>query len=260
MFPKTYGMPSRIEILGVPIDAVTRPEVLKLLLKFAQSHKQHHVMTPNPEMLLAAAAHPDFKELLKRTSLNLPDGAGLLWAAKHSGRKLPERVTGTDMVEAIARDPACPPIFLLGAAEGVAEETARVLKENNPSLEICGTFSGSPHAAEEKMIVDHVNRSGASILFVAFGAPVQDFWIDRNLPKMPTVHLAMGVGGAFNFLAGRRDRAPTWMQRAGLEWAWRLLQEPLRFRRIVNATMLFPLRVLREKPPPRKETHRVRLL
>lgn len=202
-------------------------------------------MTPNPEMLVAALRDPAFQALLNQTALNVPDGAGLLWAARRTGGLLPGRVTGIDLLSSLLLRADLPSVFLLGAAPGVAEKAAQVLSTKNPALRIAGTFSGSPRLEEEHGIVARINASGAGILFVAYGAPAQDFWIHRNLRNMPSVHVAMGIGGAFDFLAGTRKRAPAWFQSLGIEWLWRLIVEPRRIRRIITAVIVFPYLVIR---------------
>lgn len=236
-------MKNRVSILGVPVDCVTLTEARDRVLAMSVSGT-HHVMTPNPEMLVEAHHNPAFKTLLQSSDLNIPDGAGLLWAARRAGETLPERVTGVDLLSAVTSVVGCPSVFLLGAAEGVAEAAADHLRRKNPSLHIAGTYAGSPHENEEQMIVAKINASGASILFVAYGAPQQDMWIRRNFPKMTSVHVAMGIGGAFDFLAGKRTRAPQALRSFGLEWLWRLIQEPTRIGRIFTAVVVFPYLVL----------------
>src|SRR5690606_38026899 len=134
-------------------------------------------------------------------------------------------------------------LFLLGAAPGVAEEAAAVLQARYPGLIIAGTYSGSPDPAENAAIVQRINDSRADILYVAYGAPRQDKWIARNRETLKTVRLAMGVGGALDFITGRAVRAPEWMQKLGLEWLHRLYREPWRWRRML-ALPRFAWRVL----------------
>jgi N-acetylglucosaminyldiphosphoundecaprenol N-acetyl-beta-D-mannosaminyltransferase len=124
-------------------------------------------------------------------------------------------------------------LFLLGAAPGIAEKTADVLRGRYPGVNIVGVYSGSPAPDEEDSIVERVNASGADILFVAYGAPEQDKWIARNTPRL-RVKMAMGVGGSFDFIAGILPRAPLWMQRWGLEWLYRLYLQPRRIRRMMR--------------------------
>jgi N-acetylglucosaminyldiphosphoundecaprenol N-acetyl-beta-D-mannosaminyltransferase len=235
-----------VSILGVRIDVVTLHEARDAVLAMAQGTTQHHIMTPNPEMLVAAHRDPAFKTLLNTSALNIPDGAGLLWAAP----LLTERVTGVDLLSSVCASLNCPSVFLLGAADGVAAKAADVLRSKNPSLTIAGTFSGSPREEESAAIISRINTSGAHILFVAYGAPIQDFWIEKYLSQMPGVKVAMGVGGSLDFLAGVRVRAPALFRQCGLEWLWRLVQEPSRFRRILNAVIVFPFLVLTHRQSP----------
>lgn len=237
-------MNRRILILGVPVDVLSMADARDRLRAFALSAKAHHVMTPNPEMIVAAQKQPAFLALLQRTSLNVADGAGLLFAARVLGSTLPERVTGTDLTDVLASLPEMQPIFFLGAGAGVAEKAATALQSRHPDLVIAGTFAGSPKAEEESDIVERIQLSGAKTLLVAYGAPAQDLWIDRVLDRLPSVRVAMGVGGAFDFLSGMRKRAPVFLRRIRLEWAWRLLQEPSRLPRILTATVVFPFLVL----------------
>ncbi len=232
-------MQERVFILGVPVDRVTLSEALVLASDFIASDRAHHITTPNPEMLVEAARNPDFRHVLLTSHLNIPDGSGLLWAAKHQGSLLPERVAGVDFLMLLC-EKINQPIFFLGAQPGVAERAATALKVQYPHLAIAGTFSGSPRESESSDIVKRINDSGATVLFVAYGAPAQDVWIHRHLPSMPRIRIAMGVGGAFDFIAGVRIRAPKWMRHCHIEWLWRLMQEPLRLKRIFNAVVVFP--------------------
>lgn len=235
----------RVLILGVPVDPVTMPEALARLRAMLAGVAQCHVMTPNNEMLVEARRNEPFRSLLNRTALNLPDSTGLLWAAKWTGQRLPSRVTGADTVrELCASLDAGVGVFFLGAAPGVAEAAAAALRVNNPRLKVAGAYAGSPRPDDAKGIVDRVNASGASLLLVAYGAPAQDRWIDEHLKEMPTVKVAMGIGGTFDFLAGTKKRAPAWMRGAGLEWLYRFIQEPSRWRRMSRAVVVFPILVI----------------
>jgi len=238
----------RVIIMGIPFDKVTLDSALTLLLeKLADNTRGFFVATPNPEMLLAARKNETFRKILQKTDLNIPDGTGIIWAAKHHATPLPERVTGTDLMQALCHK-VMPDtrIFLLGAAPGVAKKAARKLKEQK-RLNIVGTFSGLADPHDDLNLQKIINNTRPDLLFVAFGAPKQEFWLARNLPHLPTVKLAMGVGGAFDFIAGVRSRAPAWMRRAGLEWLYRLFQQPKRIIRIFNATIRFPLTILFRK-------------
>lgn len=245
-------MNERIFLLGIPIDNVTQQQTLARVREMLASDGQHHVMTPNPEMLVEAVRNPAFRHVLSRSALNVPDGFGLLLAARMRGTPLRERVTGADLLLALCTDEDAPKIFLLGAAPGVAEKAAEALQKQNASLRIAGVFAGTPSQEDAADIIRRINASGANLLFVAYGAPVQDLWIHRHLSAMPGVRVAMGVGGAFDFLAGVRTRAPGWMRSLGIEWVWRLIQEPSRLKRIVRAVIVFPWMVFTRAHAPSK--------
>jgi N-acetylglucosaminyldiphosphoundecaprenol N-acetyl-beta-D-mannosaminyltransferase len=242
-------MDKKLKILGVRFDNISFEEATKRALKFAVDTKQHYITTPNPEILLEAQRNNKFLKVLNRSDLNVADGIGILWAAKYLKEPLQERVTGTDLVQSIAKEASKDEkqkIFMLGAAPGIAKKAAKILTEKHPNLKIVGTHAGSPKPKHEKEIIRLINKSQANIIFVAYGAPAQEFWITRNLKKMPKVKLAIGIGGAFDFIAGKRKRAPKLFQSLGLEWLYRLIQEPARLKRIFNATVKFPLKVLKK--------------
>jgi N-acetylglucosaminyldiphosphoundecaprenol N-acetyl-beta-D-mannosaminyltransferase len=195
----------------------------------------HHVNTINPEFMVVAQKDGVFRSLLRRADLNVPDGVGLLWAAKHLGHPMPERITGSDGLPIIAERAAREgwSLFMLGAGPGVADKAAAALVSRYPGLKIAGTYEGSPRGEEEAAIVERVNASGADILFMAYGTPAQEKWIARNLPRL-RVKVAIGVGGAFDFAAGTVPRAPVWMQNAGIEWLYRLYLQPWRIKRMTR--------------------------
>jgi N-acetylglucosaminyldiphosphoundecaprenol N-acetyl-beta-D-mannosaminyltransferase len=197
--------------------------------------RAHHVCTTNPEFMIIAQHDFIFRQILKRADLCIPDGTGLLWAADVLKTPLKERVTGSDGTLRIAQEAAERgwKLFFLGAAPGVADEAADILREQFPEIQVVGTYSGSPAPDEEDEIVEIVNDSGADILLVAYGAPQQDKWIARNLPRL-NVRMAMGVGGALDFVAGHVPRAPQWMRENRLEWLYRLYKQPWRIRRMLR--------------------------
>lgn len=244
--PQTRHEPRRW-ILGLPVDPITYEDWLAHIADWvAQRGPARQVCTVNPEFMMIARKDANFRHILRRAALCVPDGVGLLWAAKRLGDALPERVTGSDGVPIIAERAAKAgwTLYLLGAAPGVAEAARDVLVQRHPTLHVVGTYSGSPAAQEEDAIVQRINASGADLLFVAYGAPAQDKWIARNLPRL-NVAMAMGVGGSLDFIAGRVPRAPSWMRRLGLEWLFRLVRQPWRWRRMLRLPA-FVLAVLRE--------------
>ncbi len=226
----------RIQILGLPVDNISYVQWLHLIDNWVKNGtRTHHVCTTNPEFMMMAQHDPNFAHILKRADLCVPDGSGLLWAARLLKSRLKQRVTGSDGVPRIAKEAAKKgwKLFFLGAAEGVAEEAAEILRQEYAGLQIVGTYSGSPSGEEEADIVQMVNFSGADILLVAYGAPQQDKWIARNMPRL-NVKMAMGVGGTFDFIVGKVPRAPLWMQNYHLEWLYRLYKEPWRIWRMMR--------------------------
>ncbi len=224
-----------IRILGLPVDAITYPQWLDLIGEWITSNRIHHVCTINPEFIMIARQDINFHNILSRADLCVPDGIGLLWAARHLNKPLPERVTGSDGVPKIAERAAQVgwKLYFLGAAPGVADQAAAVLRQQHPNLQIVGIYSGSPAPDEEDAIIEKINTNAADILFVAYGAPEQDKWIARNLPRLQ-IKMAMGVGGSFDFIAGIIPRAPLWMRRYGIEWLYRLYLQPWRIRRMLR--------------------------
>ncbi len=226
-------MLQKVDLLGIPIHDVTYAEALDLAREFIRSGRPHQVTTVNPEFVMTAQRDPEFRRVLCEAALSLPDGIGLLLGARLLGFRLREHVRGTDYVELLA-DLAVREgyrLFFLGAAEGVAAEAAANLQRRHPGLQVAGTYSGSPRPAEEEAIVSLIRAAGpVHILLVAYGAPAQDKWIARNLPRLG-VPLAVGVGGVFDYLSGRVPRAPLWLRQLELEWLYRLLRQPRRWRR-----------------------------
>lgn len=268
-----------VKILKVSFDNVSKKDALAKIFFWLQEKTQRQISTPNPEMLLEALKNPKFREILNHSDLKIPDGIGILWAAKYldtiKGNRskiikkakwfsslcsvilrpsyirhpLTERVTGVDLMESICAQAATnseDKIFLLGAGEGVAELAKEKLVAKYPGIKITGVYAASPSEKEEQEIKKRIDKSEANILFVAYGAPKQEIWISRNLKNFKSVQIAMGIGGAFDFIAGARKRAPQLMSKMGLEWLYRLIQEPKRIKRIYNATVKFPIAVLKK--------------
>jgi N-acetylglucosaminyldiphosphoundecaprenol N-acetyl-beta-D-mannosaminyltransferase len=239
------SLPAPLSILGIPVHPVTMAQTLTLVRDFMQEPRLHQIATVNPEFVMAAQEDASFRQALHAADLCLPDGVGLLYAARRYRARLPERVPGSELVYHLAALAAAEgwSLFLLGAAAGVAPAAAAILKARYPGLTIAGTYAGSPDLAENEEIVGRINDSGARLLYVAYGAPRQDLWIARNRETLPGVRVAMGVGGALDFITGRAQRAPRWVQHLGLEWLHRLVREPWRWRRML-ALPRFALSVL----------------
>ena len=230
-----------VYVLGVRVDRVTQQQVIdhigQLIDNYHTSQQQNscqQLITVNPEFVMAAQRNSFFRQCINEAALVIPDGIGVVWAARHLGKPAPERVTGVDTLVELARRGAIKGyrLYLLGAAPGVAEAAGKRLQALAPGLQIAGCYAGSPAVAEEDEIIERIRKAHADILCVAYGAPAQDLWIRRNLDRLP-VTIAMGVGGSFDFLTGRQQRAPRIMQKVGLEWLYRLYREPWRWHRML---------------------------
>lgn len=235
-----------LHILGIPVHGLTYPQLLAQIAAWiAADDGAHHINTINPEFMMVAQEDPVFRHMLRRADLCVPDGVGLLWAARHLGTPLPERITGSDGLPIIAERAAQEGwlIYLLGAADGIAERAAQELVRRHPALKIAGTYGGSPRPEDEADIVARVNAARPDILFLAYGTPAQEKWIARNLPRLAS-SVVIGVGGAFDFVAGSVPRAPMWMRRTGIEWLYRLYLQPWRIKRMSRLPR-FVLAVLR---------------
>lgn len=237
-----------MEMLGVPLDAVTRDEAMGRVEAFLCEPRPHLVTTPNPEMLVEARKDEAFLAALRSADLAVPDGFGLLLVSRILGQPLPERISGADLLVDVCRAAARMQknVYLLGGGEGVAARAADALKKRIPGLRVAGAMSGGkvmkdgPEPRISAEALETVKAAAPDVLFVAFGHGTQEKWTVANLPRLPSVRLAMGVGGTFDFLAGEVRRAPAFFRKLGLEWLWRLILQPWRVKRIWNAVVVFP--------------------
>jgi N-acetylglucosaminyldiphosphoundecaprenol N-acetyl-beta-D-mannosaminyltransferase len=243
---ETRSIPS-VHILGIRIDALTYATLLDCLADYISQGTPHQIATANPEFVMAARDDAEFRAVLEASDLCLADGVGLLWAARRMGQPLPERVTGSDSLPLIAEEAARRGwrLYFLGAAPGVAEQTARILAERYPGLTVAGAYAGSPRPADATDVIMRICAARPDVLFVAYGAPTQDKWIARHRAELG-VPVMIGVGGAFDHITGIRRRAPGWVQRLNLEWLFRLITQPWRWRRQL-ALPNFVWAVLREQ-------------
>ena len=221
-----------LELMGVPIYDVTTEETVGWVTDWIAHGGPRQIATVNPEFLMRARGDPGFISVLRKAALCIPDGYGVVWAARLRGHPVRERVAGSDLVPRLAEEASTRGwrVYFLGAAPGVAERTASILSERNPGLEIAGCYAGSPAVEEELAITERIRQSRADLLLVAYGAPNQDLWLSRNLGRTGAA-VGIGVGGSFDFIAGVTRRAPRWIQAIGLEWLHRLIREPKRWRR-----------------------------
>jgi N-acetylglucosaminyldiphosphoundecaprenol N-acetyl-beta-D-mannosaminyltransferase len=222
-----------MDILGVRVDDVTHAEALARCVALVEERQPRYVVTPNPEFVVVARRDPELRRILNAADLSIPDGGGLLLAARLCGQPLREQVRGTDLCYLLAEEAARRGwrLFLLGAGPGVADAAAARLVERCPGLQIAGAFAGNARPEGDAETRAALRRAGrCDVVFVAYGVGRQERWIDRNLRHLD-VGLAIGCGGVLDFMSGRVRRAPSVVRRLGLDWLFRLLIQPHRFRR-----------------------------
>lgn len=221
-------------ILGLNFDNVTMAEALVIGERFLEGDRAAIVVTPNAEIAYDASNDAAFCALLNEADLILPDGAGVVLAAKLRKTPLQEKVAGIDfarnMLAVFARRGT--KLYLLGSKPGVAEQAAEKMKAQTPGLIICGTADG--YFKDEAPVIEKINASGAEALFVCLGAPKQEKFMFAHRDELPAVRLMAGLGGSLDGFAGNVKRAPDWMIRFQLEWFYRLCKEPRRIGRMMR--------------------------
>ena len=223
----------RTDILGVAFDNTTMDEAVGRAMSLLEQEGPHLVVTPNPEIVRLAQSDRDFADLIAGADLVLPDGVGILYAAKILGRPLKARVPGVDFASALmgAMAKAGKRLFLLGAKPGVAEEAARRLAGQHPGLIICGTHDG--YFQEDAPVVQAIRAARADVVFVCLGAPKQEKWAAAHGADTGA-RLFVGLGGSLDVFAGQVERAPKGWQKLGLEWLYRTIRQPSRLRRVAK--------------------------
>lgn len=220
----------KVNILGVKIDDVSVDQAIECVSGWIKEGGKHYIVTPNPEFIVAAYSDPDFKKILNKADLAIPDGAGL----KITGR-IKNTTTGIDLMEALCQEASEKgwKVGLIGGRGGVATKAAEVLKKRYPNLKITYAIEG-PQIPENSEDPDSQNvRKQTDLLFVALGMGKQEGWIVESMKKVDS-YVFMGVGGAFDYISGNVKRAPIWMRKLGLEWLFRLIVQPWRIKRQVN--------------------------
>ena len=237
----------KCNILGVKIDSIKFEKAVKKIDSLIVANKPSQVVTVNPEMVMAAQKDKDFRQIINRAALVVPDGFGLMIAGKFLGTPLQERVTGVDLTWAICKlaEDRGYSVFFLGGKSGITKEAARRIQKIHRGLRIVGYYSGAP---EDKSTLDNIARVKPDILFVAFGAPKQEKFISNLKFQISNLKsVSIGVGGTFDYIAGVYPYAPEWMRKAGLEWLYRLFTQPWRWHRILTATIRFPWAIIKSK-------------
>jgi N-acetylglucosaminyldiphosphoundecaprenol N-acetyl-beta-D-mannosaminyltransferase len=255
----------KIDIAGVQVDNVTNAETLERIYEFVKSGRSHYITTVYSEFIVEAQANHQFKSALNNADLSVPDGIGILWAAKFLSMPkrdpiviffnwlgslmsiilspqsvrtvIKEQVTGSRLVWDIAKlaERNNYSLALFGGLDGVAEKAAQKLQEKFPRLKINLAVSDRPF---DEQAVQRISSSNSDILLVAYQPPKQEIWLSDNIQKL-NVKVGMGLGGTFDYISGKFEQPPDWMHQLGLEWFWRLTTQPWRWQRIWNAVGRF---------------------
>ena len=227
-------MVERVEILGVKVDAVTMAQAVERVEDLIAEKNSSIVATANAEMLLNATHDAELKKILNAASLVVPDGAGTVWAARHLGKQMPERVAGFDLVQELMKIAPARGIkfFLFGAAPGIADKAKLKAETLYPGIKIVGTRNGYFKPADEPEIISQIKNSQPDILLAALGVPKQEKWLFKYRDELK-IPVSIGVGGTFDVMAGVVKRAPLWMQKARLEWLFRAMLQPSRAGRLI---------------------------
>lgn len=279
-----------IVILGIPVDNLSMDDAIEQIFSLVEDYQKDKrarlVATVNVDFLVNSHAwfrktirHPELLHILRRADLVTADGMPIVWASRLLGTPLKERVTGADLVPRLAEEASKrnKSLFFLGGRGDVGQQAATLLQSRYPGLRVADVYAPFVHVegeallhteAEDQEIVERINRSKADILLIGFGNPKQEIWFERNRLKLK-VPVSIGIGGTYEFIVGSVSRAPQWMQQRGLEWIYRITQDP---RRLIKryfigffkfGFMLWPallsyryqtLRLRRSQPPPRAET------
>ena len=223
----------RTEILGVAFDNVTMEEAVDRAMELLEQEGPHLVVTPNAEIVQQAQSDPEFSALIAGADLVLPDGVGVIYASKILKRPLKSRVPGVDFAAALMDRMAAAGkrLFLLGAKPDVAEEAARRMAAQHPGLMVCGTHDG--YFQEDAPVVQAIREARADVVFVCLGAPKQEKWSSAH-GSQTGARLFVGLGGSLDVFAGQVDRAPEIWQKLGMEWLYRAIRQPARFKRVAK--------------------------
>lgn len=223
----------KIDVMGVRFDNVTMDEALLKAKELLAQTGASYVVTPNSEIVYEAMADQNLMDLLNGAELVLPDGAGVVLGSKILKTPLKEKVAGVDfadrMLGLLAETGG--KVYLLGSKPGIAELAAEKMLQKHPGLTVCGMADG--YFKEEAPVVEKINAAGADVLFVCLGAPKQERFMKAHQEAL-NVRLMIGLGGSLDSFAGTVKRAPKWMIACSLEWLYRLIKEPWRFKRMLR--------------------------
>lgn len=234
-------------ILGVPFNNVTPVEAVELLNVYLGGDTKAAVFTPNPEMVMAARRDPEFMDVLNNSTINLPDGIGIIYASRFTENVIEERVPGCDTILALFDKirSTKKTVYFFGGAPGVAEKAKEEMEKKYKGLNVVGTADGYFDEEKEKLIIDEINTLKPDLLLVGIGFPKQEKWIASHLDSL-NVKVAVGVGGSLDVFSGTVKRAPKFFIKLGMEWFYRLLCQPSRIGRMMQLPV-FMVEVIKNK-------------
>ena len=224
----------RYEVLQVQIDSYSMKQAIGLIGEYIAQKTPHHIITLNAEIIYKAQSDTKLLETIQQADLITPDGAGVVWAIKKLYQQAVERVTGIDLLQNIFPEAAAKGwrLYFYGGAPGIAEEAAKKIKAQYPFIQIVGVDDGFIQAEGQGGLLKRIKAAAPDIIAVALGAPKQEYWIKENFAKL-NVPVMIGVGGSFDVLSGTIKRAPDIYQKLKLEWLYRLLKDPKRYKRML---------------------------
>ena len=251
----------RVYIHGIRIDTLTREQASARLCRMLSENalKAQAIFTPNAEMIYRGVRHPEFAAVLNSSALNTADGVGTVWAARRLGTPLPERIAGIELGEEALRLAAqkALPVFLLGGKSGVAYRAAAKLRQRYHGLNIVGTHHGyfDVEEAQNQEVINAIRAAAPKLLIVCLGSPRQEKWIIDNRDSLDGVNVVMALGGSLDVWAGDVRRAPALLQKAGMEWLWRILCSPTRLSR-AKALPAFVIMTIKKSPKHASNTQK----
>lgn len=241
--------PKKIKLFNIPIDAITMRATLQMVEQTIQEKKQIHHAVVNAGKIVLMQTEKGLEESVIEADIINADGQAVVWAANFLGQKIPERVSGIDLMEQLVKKSfekgyKC---FFFGAKQEVVTKLASIYKQQYSKDIIAGYRNGYFEKGDEEKIARQISESGANILFVAITSPKKEIFLNTYKKQLQTVNFIMGVGGSFDVITGKVKRAPIWMQNIGLEWFFRFFQEPIRmWRRYTIGNIKFILLVIKE--------------
>jgi len=237
---------NKFSFAGIKIDNITLEEVIEKVKELIKKGKTSYIVTPNAAHIVLLQKDKEFRKVYENAELVLCDGQPIIWISKIFGEPLKERITGVDLLFSLLQLSSKEKygVYLLGAKEGIIKRTVENLQKKFPELRIVGYHNG--YFIDDEKMIKEINERSPDILFIGMGFPKQEKWIFKYIKNLD-IKIAVCIGGVFDIVAGKTKRAPVWMQKIGMEWFFRLIQEPKRlWKRYLIGNTLFLWLVFKE--------------